>query len=196
MLNPLKRLALLLAAALVTLLVSACISSDSSSEPTGVRVSIPPGAAGGASSPFEQAILEYLGHGWDVAASTDMTGDTQIEVVAYKPATIEIASEFTDPAYVDFVLLASEVAIVHKEEGEDEGEPQILLSVTPEGATSGDVSLIDISNTAAFLVRYMPASSTQVAVIPLDAEGKRAMQSLGFAWNSETRAYDLVMSSE
>lgn len=198
MLNSLKRFALLFAATLVTLLMASCISTGSSSapQPTGVVVSMPQIVVGNPSSHLEQKTLEYLGQDWSIATSLDMTRDDYFEVIAYKPSAIEIVSDFSDPTYVDFVLLASEVAVVQTDQENPEKEPQVLLSITQEGATSGDVSLVEMSNTEAFLVRYMPTSSSQVTVIPVNAEGEQSMQSLGFTWNDETGRYDLVLSSE
>jgi hypothetical protein len=140
-----------------------------------------------------------VGTEWTRAYEGDLNGDGVRDVVAYKPASIELAPEMqTQPYAGPDSVVASELVVVQ----ESGRAPQMQASVSPQGVAAYDTTLLGAAQfgepgPAAFLVNIQPqAADTQVSMIPLNAEGNAYGQGFGLYWNEGQLAYRLFVGGQ
>jgi hypothetical protein len=140
-----------------------------------------------------------VGPEWSIAYEGDLNNDGARDVVAYKPASVELAPEMQSQPYAGSdAVIAAELVIVQ----EHEQTPHILASVSPQGVEAADTALLGAEQfgepgPVAFLVSIDPqAQDVQVSVIPLDATGNAYAQGFGLYWNEGQRAYRLFVGGQ
>lgn len=164
--------------------------------------------------PDEPGLAWVITGRWEVVEQLDINHDDVFELLVFRDSEIALAPEFSDPAYIYYPVLASEFAVVQIG-GAVHSTPTWLLNVTTEHiAASGETlisfvapdtgsqkpgtelarKVLDARVPAAFLIGYSPESDVQITIIPVDDEGRRFMQSLGVAWDSEAEQYRLILS--
>ncbi len=152
-----------------------------------------------------QQVTIVLGEkGWQIVPDVDLNDDGRNnEILAYIPAEMPLARDFSDPMYDEYQLLATSLAILQQTQQTQQSNPlRLLLKITPQGITAGEQSLLSFALPAssqfgpptAFLTTYNPEGPIHVTVIPVSNTGERYMQSIGLAWNEEEAVYRLVLS--
>jgi hypothetical protein len=122
------------------------------------------------------------------------------EIIAYKPAEISLARDFSDPMYEEYQLLATSLTIL--QQTQQSNPLRFLLEITPQGITAGEQQLLSFAlpassqfaPPAAFLTAYSQEGPIHMTVVPVGNTGERYMQSIGLAWNEKEAAYRLVLS--
>jgi hypothetical protein len=136
---------------------------------------------------------------WRVVENVDINNDGVDEFLVFRGTDIVPSPKFSDPAYDYYQVLASEFAILHQ--GVKNTPTEWLLKVTPERVTANGETLMsfvvpkkgNFIAPAAFLIGYSMENDAQITIIPLDKEGKRYMQNIGFSWDEEAQQYRLIL---
>ncbi|MCG8348498.1 MAG: hypothetical protein MI924_12060 [Chloroflexales bacterium] len=132
-----------------------------------------------------------VGPEWSVAASGDINRDGQADVIAYKPADVDLASPDSN-----YPLLASEVVITQVRPG---GEPEIVFSITPAQIWAGSTTLLlypqgSVEATpAAFALRVGRSAPGVLTFVAVNSAGTFIAQSFDVIWAEAEQAYRLVL---
>jgi hypothetical protein len=197
-----SRVAGLLLLLALALLLAACairVDQDTAQPPTPTPLPAATQPPAATQQPAATQPPALVGPEWARAYEGDLNGNGMRDVVAYKPASIELAPEMQAQPYAGAETVVAAELVIVQESGQ---APQTQASVSPQGVAAHDVTLLDAEQfgepgPAAFLVNIQPqAEDVQVSLIPLDANGNAYAQGFGLYWNEGQLAYRLFVGGQ
>jgi hypothetical protein len=138
-------------------------------------------------------VRALLGPEWTVAFDGDANGDGRRDVIAYKPAGIQVR-----PPNTAYLLVASEVVIVQENAAGPYGQPEVQLAVNAREIMAPNAPLFNYLTSdpnrtvTAFLLNVTPATATPIALLPINTAGA-PVNDLAIAtfWDTGVQAYRL-----
>jgi len=135
-----------------------------------------------------------VGAEWQVAYDGDLNRDGARDVVAYKPANIELAPSMQQYVTLD-TFLAAEVVVV---QANQEGQPIVQFAAERDGLKRNGENInpfrTDLPDftPAAFLVEVIPDSDIKLNVLPVNGTGEGFTQAVPVIWNAAEQRYELT----
>lgn len=132
-----------------------------------------------------------VGPEWSIAASGDINRDGIADVIAYKPADVDLSSPDSN-----YPLLASEVVIAQVSPG---GGPEIVFSITPAQIWESGATLLLYpqgsaeATPAAFALRVRRSAPGVLTFVAVNSAGTFIAQSFDVIWAEAEQAYRLVL---
>jgi spore germination protein GerM len=135
-----------------------------------------------------------VGSEWQVAYDGDLNRDGVRDVVAYKPANIELAPSMQQYVTLDTVL-AAEVVVV---QANQEEHPVVQFAAERDGLKRNGENInpfrtdMPSATPAAFIVEVMPDSNIKLNVLPVNGAGEGFTQAVPVIWNAAEQRYNLT----
>ncbi len=136
-------------------------------------------------------VRALLGPEWTVALDGDANGDGQRDVIAYKPAGIQVR-----PPNTAYRLVASEVVIVQENGAGPYGQPEVQLAINTREMMAPNTPLVNYLTSdpnrtiGAFLLNVTPNTGIPMALLPVNTAGA-PVNDLAIAayWDTGVAAY-------
>jgi spore germination protein GerM len=135
-----------------------------------------------------------VGAEWQVVYDGDLNRDGARDVVAYKPANIELAPSMQQYVTLD-TFLAAEVVVA---QANQEGQPIVQFAAERDGLKRNGENInpfrtdMPSATPAAFIVEVMPDSDIKLNVLPVNGAGEGFTQTVPVIWNTAEQRYELT----